>query len=306
MRNSVLKEWTPSSTVLLICWELIKHETWWQRRLTSLNNPRKRKLTFPGKNDIMAGGEDDRQQEPQGPAGQADNHVDRGAQTKLPPPLTLEGNKLQQWKLFKKRWNNYMILTNFETRKREFQIARLENCLADDALELLEGFNFNTPENERTVQEILTAFERYCQGETNETMERYNFAKRDQKEGESFDKFLADLRILIKTCGYCAECTPKILSDRIILGITSDETREDLLKERKLTIDQCVDICRAHECAAAQTKCLKTETVNQIKKSEGGQIEKRTEERKMQMLWDRACIRQIRMPSMGYRMLILW
>ena len=220
--------------------------------------------------ETMAGEDDELGGEQRGAAAPAgDNHVGRDPQTKVPPPLTLEGNKVLQWKLFKKRWNNYMILTNFNTKPREYQIARLENCLADDALELLEGFSFETPEEERTVAEIMDAFERYSLGETNETMERHNFAKRSQKEGETFDRFLADLRTMIKTCGYCVDCTPKILTDRIVLGIISDETREDLLKERKLTVAQCVDICRAQECAAVQSKSLKHETVNQVANKKG-------------------------------------
>ena len=54
-----------------------------------------------------------------------------------------------------------------------------------------------TGEDERTVQEIMMAFARYAIGEIHETLERYRFGKRHQQEGESIEKFLADLRILL-------------------------------------------------------------------------------------------------------------
>ena len=38
---------------------------------------------------------------------------------------------------------------------------------------------------------MLMAFERYAIGETHETLERYKFGKRQQRDGESMDKFLA-------------------------------------------------------------------------------------------------------------------
>ena len=130
---------------------------------------------------------------------------------KPPTPLCLEGNMMENWKTFKKRWSNYALLIDLAKEKRELQIALLENCLSDDVLKILEGFVFDTQENERTVQQILDAFEKYTIGETNETLERFKFAKRQQCEGESMDKFITDLRIMMKTCGYCNGCSDSIL-----------------------------------------------------------------------------------------------
>ena len=143
---------------------------------------------------------------------------------KPPTPLCLEGNMMENWKTFKKRWSNYALLIDLAKEKRELQIALLENCLSDDALKILEGFVFDTQENERTVQQILDAFEKYTIGETNKTLERFKFAKRQQCEGESMDKFITDLRIMMKTCGYCNGCSDSILGDRIVVGVHSNET----------------------------------------------------------------------------------
>ena len=47
----------------------------------------------------------------------------------------------------------------------------LENCLADNCIRILNGFSFDTDNDQRTVQEILQKFEEYAIGEVNETME---------------------------------------------------------------------------------------------------------------------------------------
>jgi len=171
-----------------------------------------------------------------------------------PPPLNFTEDKVEAWKRFKTRWGSFMLLSSLETVDRKLQIAQLQNCLGDDALKLLDGFKFDTPNEERTVKEVLV--EEYVIGQVNETLERYKFGKRCQAEGESFSKFLADLRRLIKSCGYCSSCESSILRDRIVIGVRDEDTRENLLKESKLTLNQCIDICKAGEAATSHRSSL--------------------------------------------------
>ena len=75
------------------------------------------------------------------------NSADRGCshlqQHARPPPLLLvQYNMGERWKRFKTRWDNYSLLSGLHDMPREIQVAQLENCLADDALKTLEGFDF--------------------------------------------------------------------------------------------------------------------------------------------------------------------
>ena len=106
-----------------------------------------------------------------------------------PPPFTLGEDKCENWKRFKQRWNNFCLISNFSKIDRAIQVAQLENCLADDALKVLDGFHFNTPAEQRTTKEIIDAFDNYVIGQTNETLERYRFGTRKQEEGEPFNNF---------------------------------------------------------------------------------------------------------------------
>ena len=72
---------------------------------------------------------------------------------------------------------------------------------------------------------------------------------RDQSEGEPVDTYISTLRSMLKTCDYCNTCEPSILRDRIILGIQRNDTREELLKQGKLNLTRCIEICRASETA---------------------------------------------------------
>ena len=95
----------------------------------------------------------------------------------------------------------------------------------------------------------------------NETVERKAFRKRRQHREESFDDFLVTLRDVVRSCNYCSdECTNKAIRDQIIegisndmkLGISDDDTVEQLLRERRLTLDKAISVCRAHESAKQQ------------------------------------------------------
>ena len=96
------------------------------------------------------------------------------------------------------------------------------------------------------------------EGAINETVERRNFRKRRQHARESFDDYLVALRELVKTCRYCTDdCVSKILRDQIIEGLQDGDTIEELLRQKKLSLEQTIQICRAHESAKNQREEIK-------------------------------------------------
>ena len=103
------------------------------------------------------------------------------------------------------------MLLGLDQEDMTFQVTQLENCLTNKALKTLEGFQFETNEVNRSTEKFLDAFEVFAIGEVNETLEQLKFGKRLQLEGEAVDKFVADLRIMMKSCSYCDTCAPSIL-----------------------------------------------------------------------------------------------
>ena len=177
-----------------------------------------------------------------------------------PSQLLMGDNKVENWKTFKARWDNYVLLSDLSVINRKLQVAQLENCLGDDALKAMSSFKFETPEGERIVKEILKAFEEYIVGELNETLERYKFAKRKQQEGEPYNSFLCALRQLLKNCKYC---------DRIVVGIRDSSIREELLKKSKLMLDKCVKIAR-HTTSLSSVQSEQVHKVAAAARKRGG------------------------------------
>lgn len=170
-----------------------------------------------------------------------------------PQPFHIrDNNNNENWKMFKQKWRNYAIITNVKDRENSYQVALFLNCLADSALKVYNSFTFITNETERTVDEIIEKFDAYAVGEVNETYERYVFNNRTQKQ-ETIDSFVSDLKLLVKSCNFCIDCVDSLIRDRIILGISDENTKAALLKKRNLTLADCIDTCKANE---STKKCM--------------------------------------------------
>ena len=112
--------------------------------------------------------------------------------SKPPAPLNLSGNKVESWKLFKKRWTNYETLSGIGKAPREVQVAMFENSSP--------GLLFGT---HIFPQKILFSGK-----------PQYKFGRRDQQEGEPTDTYISTLRSMLKTCDYCNTCEPSIQTER--------------------------------------------------------------------------------------------
>ena len=88
------------------------------------------------------------------------------------------------------------------------------------------------------------------------------FNKRD-KQGESFDTCLNSRCSLAKT-SYFGELRDNLLRDRIVIGLLDNTTRKKLLAEPKLTLDKCINICRANETTTKQFKEITSDEISAV------------------------------------------
>ena len=187
----------------------------------------------------------------------------------FPPKLEIRGNLANNWKRFKRVWCNYEIASRLIKQGREERTATLLTCLGPDALEIVDGLNFASDLERTNPEVVIQKLETFCIGETNETYERYQFNKRDQELNESIDSYVSVLRNLAKTCNY-GTLEENLIRDRIVMGIRENSTRKRLLQESELTLNRCIDICRANESTEIQLKAIKSEEeVYLLKKKPG-------------------------------------
>jgi hypothetical protein len=195
---------------------------------------------------------------------------------RAPPQLLINNGVIEEWKLWKQAWDNYVIVSRLNKQDQDYQAAMFLNTIGPPGLRIYNSFELN--EESRNLEAILQKFSDYAVGEINETVERYVFNKRVQNHDENFETYLASLRVLTKTCNF-EPLTDSLIRDRIIVGIQKDDSRQLLLRESKLTLAKAITICKGNEAAENQAKAFKESVptaVNKITRKPQGAKPKKT------------------------------
>ena len=96
----------------------------------------------------------------------------------------------------------------------------------------------------------------------NRTMSRFKFKSLKQKQGSTVDAYMAELKVLIKECGYEENMQNILLKDQFIFSVTIREIQEHLLNEiDDHDLNQCLIETRKIESHIAQRKLLGSKSV---------------------------------------------
>jgi len=147
-----------------------------------------------------------------------------------------------------------------------FMDKGLLTCIGSDAVDVYKGLEFENEDDKKDIDIALQKLQRYCIGETNKIYERYQFNKRDQEPNESLDAYVTALRTLAKTCNF-GVLENSLIRDRIVTGVRENQARKRLLQVSKLTLKECIDICRSYETSSQQLKEINQEEVSAISQS---------------------------------------
>ena len=155
-------------------------------------------------------------------------------------------NKAENWKAYKQRWENYIIVTQLDKQPEEYRFALFLYCIGQEAVKVYDSFDL-APEDKRKLVKIIDKFDNYAIGQVNETYEIYNFNSRAKQDGETIDEYVAKLRTLAQTCGFCVCLHDSLIRDRMVLGVADASTWKRLLQHSKLNLQESIEICRNFE-----------------------------------------------------------
>ena len=166
----------------------------------------------------------------------------------IPGKLDLSVDRGERFITWKSRWQDYALLSKLSTKEPDIQMAVFRSCLDDETLKIMRQLTV-AEGDEKDPDKYIEKLEEHANGLLNVTIERRNLNLRIQQEGETFDDFLISLKELLKTCNYCENCADFVIIDRIVIGLRDGDTIEKLLGKDKLTLKDCITLCRAEEAA---------------------------------------------------------
>lgn len=188
------------------------------------------------------------------------------ASDRLPGIVVFDDNTATNWKRFEREFRTYLIATEKNKKQETVKVNLLLHAAGSDAQELFENFDLEEPV---TLEKAIESFKQYCEGSKNIIYERYIFNNRLQKEHESTERFINDLKELSKSCDY-GTLKNDLIRDRIVCGTRSAEIRKTLLKKPDLTLEKAIELCKIHENTQKQLETMdpKAETlINAIAKT---------------------------------------
>lgn len=176
---------------------------------------------------------------------------------KPPKSLVVDENIVHNWKLFSQSFEIYMLASGRSTSTTEVQAAILLNFIGEEGLELYNTFKLSETDR-KDVNKIKKAFEDHIKPRRNVIYERFLFYSRKQQVSESFEHFLTELKTRVKNCDF-GDKEEEMIRDRIVMGLQCRDIQERLLRTTDLSLQSCVDICRASEISKAQASMLQPE-----------------------------------------------
>ncbi|KAH7974664.1 hypothetical protein HPB49_017959 [Dermacentor silvarum] len=146
--------------------------------------------------------------------------IARTASTLLLPPRPLDttGDTFHNWTVWKSEFDLFATATGLTQQPKEVQAATFLMTIGEDARRKYHTFKFDSEDEEKDLKSLLTKFEAHYKPSENLTFNEFRFGSRDQQEGESFNDWLTELRILASRCEF-GELEERLIRSRIILGI---------------------------------------------------------------------------------------
>lgn len=113
--------------------------------------------------------------------------------------------------------------------------ALLLSVAGEDAIELFNNFIFIEGESSEDYATVIKKFDNYWEAERNEVYEWYMIQERSQAAGESFEQFIRDVNTQARSHNFGA-LAEFMIRDQIVIGISNDSLRVNLLRENQLTL----------------------------------------------------------------------
>lgn len=179
-----------------------------------------------------------------------------------PEPLSDGGNLPEQWKTFKKHFEQFLVATEKNGMADTVKIAILLRMIGVRGNDIYENFKFEAAESKDCYQTVMTKYDDFCKPRVNLLVTRHKLFT--QKQGHrTIDEFVTQLRKLARDCNFGPLYDDMVLH-ALMLGLNEERTRRRLFEQADgtLTLEKALQRCRAAEDAATDMQALK-ETAQQ-------------------------------------------
>ena len=177
-------------------------------------------------------------------------------------------NQFMEWRLM---FDDYRKLAGLDKLPLDVQLANLRLCLDKEMREKVR-ISMDIPDDTTlTVDEILEAMKKFFRAQYNIILDKVNFQRTIQKDGQTFEDFYVEVqknaaRAELNHQCQSKECLEDQIKVRLIVGLNDEETRTKIMAipEVESTLQKVVDTCRAEETAKKDDKSLSAKNIRKV------------------------------------------
>ena len=158
--------------------------------------------------------------------------------------MVCRGDLTSNWEFFKQQWQDYEVATSLDQKSQSIRLATFRSVMGKECLQIFLNLNCGT--EELTINSALKALEDHFLPKRNVVYERYVFNSCFQAPEESIDCYVNRLRKLASSCQF-GTLTEEMIRDRLVIGIQDKSTKARLLREKDLSLDKALDMCKSSE-----------------------------------------------------------
>ena len=138
----------------------------------------------------------------------------------LSVPAAFPFNTPDHWPKWKRRFQQYHLVSGLSRESEECQVNTLLYCLGEEAKDRRHSsvYQYIGEEDRKKYDSVLTKFDSFFRVRKNVIIERAKFNKRSQLPDEPVEQCIASLYNLAADCNF-RELKDELIRDRIVVGI---------------------------------------------------------------------------------------
>lgn len=172
------------------------------------------------------------------------------------PPMNMAGNLPENWKEWRRRFENYLIASELKKKDEDVQCAQLLQLMGDEALTICNTFTIEEADKDK-IKPLMEQFEAHFVPKKSVHFERYKFLTYRQTT-EATEQFIINVKNQAKQCAL-GGLEEDLIKTMITIGIKNPKIREHLLQNEELTLAKAIELCKSSESAVERSKVINNE-----------------------------------------------
>lgn len=176
---------------------------------------------------------------------------------KLPKPLDLTGNVAEKWKKWKESFEIYVIAAGLDEKSAKQKTGILLNVIGDEGVDLYKSFEMG--DDAWDFKKVMDKFKEHCEGRKNTFRNREMLWKMRQREDQTIDQYLSELKLKIQECDIeDRNLKESLIKQRLIAGMKDEACKRRLIDREgdKLTLEDAVKAARNSEATEKEMRTL--------------------------------------------------